>query len=109
MFGSQVAVCHEHILNNYTQNINLEHSLEPAGEKNETDSLSLSTSLMTAFQETSWFKVKYSRVLKQQVVKLVLIIVDNEVLGFDAFEDGNDAGLQVVEEERLFPTREVLS
>lgn len=47
--------------------------------------------------------------LKQQVVKLVLIVIDNEVLGFDAFEDGNDAGLEVVEEERLFPTREVLS
>lgn len=64
---------------------------------------------MNVFQETRWFKVKDSRMLKQQVIKLVLIVVDKKVLGFDAFEDGNNAGLEVVEEERLLPTREVLS
>lgn len=47
--------------------------------------------------------------LKQQVVQLMLVVVDDKVLGFNAFEDGNDAGLEVVEEKRLLPTREVLS
>lgn len=53
-------------------------------------------------------KVMYSRVLNQQVVKLVLIVVNDKVLGFNALEDSNNTGLEVVEEERLLPTREVL-
>lgn len=46
--------------------------------------------------------------LLQQIVQRLLIVVDDEVRGLDAFEDGVHRRLQVVEEERLAPRGEVL-
>lgn len=56
----------------------------------------------------TWFDLLHVALLLQQIVQRFLIVVDDEVRGLDALEDGVHRRLQVVEEERLAPLGEVL-